>query len=278
MTALFLLLALQMPTWTVTPVPATVGDTVRLVRRVRTAPDVQARLRSLDATALVEPLSAPRAAYAEGALTILYTVALFAPGEHAVAMPDAELLYPDGRVETLTGDTVMINVATVLPAGDPLPPALPARAPLERRLQRSIPLAGLVLGVLALGLGWAAWRRRDRPRPRSRTASDVRPDPPIGNWMEAGEPRAVAAVTADRLRAHIARVAPEAGRHLDTDECISVLEASDHPLPMRELTEVLRSLERARFSPAVPSDVVELVQRAERVSRELEPPLLEEVL
>jgi hypothetical protein len=47
---------------------------------------------------------------------------------------------------------------------------------------------------------------------------------------------------------------------------------------MRELTEVLRSLERARFSPAVPSDVAELVERAERVSRELEPPPVEEAL
>ena len=276
MSALLLLLALQLPTWAVTPVPATVGDTVRLVRRVRTAPDVQARLRSLDASALIEPLAAPRAAYAEGALTILYTVALFAPGEHAVAMPDAELLYPDGRVETLLGDTAMVSVAAVLPAGDPLPPALPARAPLQRRLRRSLPLVGLVLGVLALGLAWAAWRRRTQPRPARRPASEVRPDPPVGNWMEAGEPRAVAAVTADRLRARIAAVAPEAGRHLDTEECLDVLEASDHPLPMRELTEVLRSLERARFSPAVPSDVVELVERAERVSRDVEPPPVEE--
>ena len=74
MIVLFAVAVLQLPAWVVSPVYVTVGDTVRLVRRVSAAPDVQARLRPLNATPALEPLSQPRAAYAEGDLTIVGSV------------------------------------------------------------------------------------------------------------------------------------------------------------------------------------------------------------
>ena len=76
-------------------------------------------------------------------------------------------------------------------------------------------------------------------------------------------------MTADRLRHHIAQRLDSAGRHLDTEECIAALESADDDLPVRALAQVLRSLERASFAPAAPSDVVEAVTRAEELGESL---------
>ncbi len=271
MIVLFAVAVLQLSTWVVSPVYVTVGDTVRLVRRVSAAPDVQARLRPLNATPALEPLSQPRAAYAEGDLTMLYSVALFEPGRHAIAMPPAELLYPDGRVETIPGDTAWIEVASVIPAEDTLPTPRAAADPLVRNPSRMVPLLvlfGLVLGAAA---AWGVARRRTRPRPGPGDGDvDVEPaEPPIERWATAGESRAVAAVTADRLREHIAQLVSRAGRHLDTEECMQVLHDEVPEWPLRETGDVLRALERARFAPAVPSDVVEVVEQADRLKERL---------
>ncbi len=265
----FLLAVLQVSTWAVAPSSVTVGDTVRLVRRVSAAPDLQVRLRPLAASAAVEPLSQPRAAYAEGDLTMLYTVALFEPGRHAIAMPPAELLYADGRVETLPGDTAWVEVVPVIPADDTLPAPRPAIEPVTRSPGRLAPLLVLFAVVLGGAAAWGTVRLRTRPVVAAAAVDAASPEPPIEQWVAAGESRAVAAVTADRLREHVALVVPEAGRHLDTEECIRVLHDRVPEWPLRELTDVLRALERARFAPAVPSDVVEVVEQADRLKERL---------
>jgi hypothetical protein len=267
---LLLLAALQLSTWAVSPGHVTVGDTVRLVRRVSAAPDVQARLRPLAATPALEPLTPPRAAYAEGDLTMLYTVALFEPGSHAIAMPPAELLYPDGRVETIPGDTARIEVASVLPADDTLSlePA-PAAEALVRHPTRLVPLLVLFGVVVGAAATWGVARRRTRPRPGTGDPDVPPAEPPIERWVAAGESRAVAAVTADGLRQHIAQLIPRAGRYLDTEECLRVLHNEVPEWPLRETGDLLRALERARFAPAVPSDVVELVEQADHLKERL---------
>jgi hypothetical protein len=269
MIVLFAVAVLQMSTWVVSPVYVTVGDTVRLVRRVNAAPDVQARLRPLSATPALEPLTRPRAAYAEGDLTMLYTVALFEPGGHAIAMPPAELLHPDGRVETIPGDTAWIEVASVIPAEDTLPMPRAAADPLVRNPSGVIPLLVLFGFVLGAAAAWGVARRRTRPRPGPGDVEIEPAEPPIERWATAGESRAVAAVTADRLRQHIAQLIPRAGRHLDTEECLHVLNDEVPEWPLRETGEVLRALERARFAPAVPSDVVDVVEQADRLKERL---------
>jgi hypothetical protein len=90
-------------------------------------------------------------------------------------------------------------------------------------------------------------------------------------WIAAGEGRAVAAVAAERLRDHLARSVPEAGRALSTDECIAVLEERRRDWPLRELGETLRGLERARFAPAVPGEVALLVDQVESLVESLPP-------
>jgi hypothetical protein len=235
---LLLLAALQLSTWAVSPGHVTVGDTVRLVRRVSAAPDVQARLRPLAATPALEPLSPPRAAYAEGDLTMLYTVALFVVG-------------------------------SVIPAEDTLPAAQAAAEPLSRHPSRLVPLLVLFAVVLVAAAVWGVMRRRTRPRPGTGDPDVTPAEPPIERWVAAGESRAVAAVTADGLRQHIAQLIPRAGRYLDTEECLRVLHNEVPEWPLRETGDLLRALERARFAPAVPSDVVELVEQADHLKERL---------
>lgn len=268
MNALLLLLAVQSSVWAASPQVVTVGDTVRLTRRLAMPAGVEAQLTSLTRTDDLEPLAPPQWWYSEGTLVVQYTVALFAPGARPIALPDAELLYPDGTVESLEGDTAWVTVASVLPEGARPDPA-PSVAPLARAPRRARPLVLLVVGVTGMLVLWALARRRTGSPPPLSDAVPDRTEPPVDRWMAAGETRAVAAVTADRLRHRIAQRLQTAGRHLDTEECIVALASEGDGLPVRELAQVLRSLERASFAPAAPSDVVEAVTRAEELGKAL---------
>jgi hypothetical protein len=87
--------------------------------------------------------------------------------------------------------------------------------------------------------------------------------------VSTGEARAVAAVAADRLRERIARLVPEADRSLATEECLSVLDAKRPDWPLRDLADLLRGLDRARFAPAVQSEVAQLVRQVDEMVRDL---------
>lgn len=254
---------LQAAAWGVVPDAPTVGDTVRLVRRIASPPGVQARLRSLDPSPAIEPLAGPEASYAAGSLTIIYTVAAFEPGTHGLTMPVAELLHPDGRVESVSGGTAVVRVRSVLPAGVEQPQPQPSLAPLPRSPTSPVPLLTLVGTVLGVVVLWGMLRRRTRPRPALEPVPAERADVPIDRWVAAGEARAVAAVTTQRVRARIAELVPGATLQLDTDACLRVLRNERPEWPIAQLTDLLRSLERARFAPVVPSDVMIVVDQAE---------------
>jgi hypothetical protein len=115
-TAFLAALSLQVPGWTISPGVATVGDTVHLTRRVVAEPGVQAVAQPLISSLAVEPLANPAVGYTEGAILVRYTVAFFEAGEQSLLMPDIELMYGDGRVETISGDTVLVRISSVLPA------------------------------------------------------------------------------------------------------------------------------------------------------------------
>jgi len=261
-----LVLLVQAPSsWTVAPLGATVGDTVRLTRRVEATPDVRARLQPLGQAGALEPLAPPQWFYSEGELAILYVVSLFEPGRHGIPMPDVELVYADGRAETLAGDTAWIDVLSVLPSGDSAVAPVPSRGPIARRPTSPVPVVALVAAALLGTLLWALVRWRPVRRPTPPRVEGVRADPPIEQWVAAGEPRAVAAVAADRLRRAIAEWLPEASRHLHTEECIRVVLAKRQGDVGRQVADVLRTLERARFSPAASADVLDVVDSAEAV-------------
>ena len=81
----------------------------------------------------------------------------------------------------------------------------------------------------------------------------------------------MAAVAAERLRARIASLEPRAARTLSVEECITVLEEARSDWPLRAVADTLRGLERARFAPAVATDVEALVVRVDDLMTGLEP-------
>ena len=270
MSAALLFLLFQSSAWTIAPSPVTVGDTVYLTRQFDTTPDVWARLRPLEATLELEPLVPPRWMFAEGELTVTYTIALFESGRRSIALPDIELVHADGQLETILGDTAWVEVVTLLPGGDTMVPPMPSQGPLVRQRTTSLPLVALLTAMVVGLIGWVVLRRRRGARPSIGEPEEPDEGPPIDVWVASGESRAVAAVMASRLRDVIAARIPEAGRHLHTEECIrAVLEADSGELA-RQVADALRALERARFSPAAPGDVLEVVDQAEAVIAALE--------
>lgn len=264
-----LLLALQVQSaWTVAPPTVTVGDTVRISRRVVSDADVQARIEPLTDDALIVQLSDPLAAFAEGTLRIQYTVAAFAPGTLAVAMPDAELLFPDGRSELVPGDTAWIIVESVLTDSASAPRAVVG--PIDRSERRMWPLVTLLFVSVGSTVVWGVLRRRQGRSDRVEDdVGDETPSPPIDRWIAAGEGRAATAYVTHRLREALATVVPAATRQLDTEAVLDVLARERPDLPVGEIESVLRGLDRARFAPAASDEFVDVIDRAERVYRDL---------
>ncbi|MSR07301.1 MAG: hypothetical protein EXR93_09595 [Gemmatimonadetes bacterium] len=266
-----LLFALQAAEpWVISPPAPTIGDTVVVERLVAVGGDARLRAQPLGSSLLVESLADPVVIRSDSGVLVRYVLALFEPGRHAVAMPAAEALYRDGRVEQVPSDTAWITVAAVLPAQDSLAPPQPSQPPLARFPTRPLPLV-LFLGLVgALAVAWAVWRRRRHgvePGPVAIPGSPA----PLARWVSAGEGRAVTTVAAGRLRERIAALEPRAARTLSVEECIAVLEDTRSDWPLRAVVDTLRGLERARFAPAVGTDVDALVARVDDLMTGLEP-------
>jgi hypothetical protein len=268
---MILLVALlaQGPGWSVSPASPAVGDTVRLVRVVPASAAVRPRLQPLSRSQTLEPLADPVALERDSALVVRYEVTFFAPGRQSIPMPPMELRYPTGRTDVVDGDTARVDVRSVLPGGDSVPPPKPSAAPLARDERRPMPLALLVSGVVLVTVGWAWLRRRVRV-PRRVVPPVTSPLPvQLERWVAAGEARAAAAYAGEGLREVLARAAPEADRSLEGERVIAVLERTHPDWPLRELADVLRALERATFAPAVGEDVVSVARRADQLARDL---------
>ncbi len=262
-TLLSLTLAVQGTGWQATPTHPTVGDTVLLERSVPVPAGAVLRLAPLEGSAILEPLGPPEATHLEGRVRIRYVAAPFAPGNHSVQMPSAELIYPDGRTEIILGGAAALNVISVLPSGIPAEPRW-SSPPIPRRPVNVVPPVILVGSILILLALWVWWRRRVGPRPDPET-EDVQPAVPVDQWLAAGEVRAVAAVLAEQLRERIAGEVPAAGRALDTEECMAELARLKPDWPLRDLGELLRELDRARFAPLRSGDLLDLPYRAKEM-------------
>ena len=87
--------------------------------------------------------------------------------------------------------------------------------------------------------------------------------------MEAGELRAAAAALADQLRRTIAGLEPGAEAGLPTEALLAVLRRRCPGWPLAEIEDVLHALERARFAPAVPHDVLSLAEQVGMLTERL---------
>ena len=260
--ALFLLL--QTAGWTVAPATIAVGDTVWLSRTVGASANVTVRLEPLEPSAAVQPLAPPRWSYAEGTVSITYVLAVFEPGQQTVPIPAVELALPGGRTEVLPAASVTVDVRSVLPAPGARVEPKASRAPVPREPRTWLPVIVLPGATLLLTIAAARFVRRREPRPAPPGLPGEEPPVPIEEWIAAGESRAVATVVALRLRQIVAETAPRADAPADAEGCARLLEVSDGGKAARDLAGVLRALERARFSPAAPADVHEVVDEAER--------------
>jgi hypothetical protein len=264
---LILVVLAQTEGWTATPSAVSVGDTVRIARRMPAVPDVTVRLEPLVATEIIQPLAGPSWSYAEGTVDIAYSLAVFRPGLHEVTVPPIDLVYPNGRIETVPAGSAMIEVVSVLPSEDAQPEPKPSLAPIPR-VRRSLVLPILLpLTVVGLTAIAVVQRRRRRPRPAPPATRGAVVHPPIESWIAAGESRAVATIVALDLRRSIAETVPDADEHLDSTERYEAILSGAGEASALELVAVLRSLERARFSPAAPADVHEVIDEADRAMR-----------
>jgi len=263
-----LALLLQGGPWTATPARPTVGDTVWLARLVVVPAGWRVRADRLEGATSVEPLGDPLVERAAGGWRVRYPVVAWTPGIQSVTLPSIRLVGPGGRTDSLPKAAAQIDVASVLPATGVVVPR-PALAPLREGRRRPGP--PVVAAALALAVLAAGWRWRRRPPRRIPDGPPPRIDGPVPDrrWLEAGEPRAVAARARAALRAAIARAVPGAHAALSTAECLAAVERAQLRLSPAALAEVLRALDDAEFASVTGTDVTALAARARTLAGEL---------
>jgi hypothetical protein len=256
-------------TWTASPESATIGDTILLERTLPAPAGATARARPLSRTPSLEPLTDPVIERDGDVLTVRYTIAVFEPGTQLIPMPTVEVFYADGSSENILGDTARVVLRSVLPAGDSLPRPQPSLAPVARPIRRAMPAVLLAVLVLVGSGLWALLRRRTAVRPAPVASAATRARPPLGTWVDAGELRAVASEVATALRREFAHRVPAAHTTFSADVCLEVLRRERPEWPLDDIADVLHALDRARFAPAVPQDVMALAEQARMVVEQL---------
>src|SRR6266545_4992076 len=213
------------PVWTAAPVQPTVGDTIRIERRITAPAGWRIRAGRLGSSTVAEPLGDPAvlASSPPGQWVVRYAVVAWTPGDITLAMPPLWRLGPDGTADSLSGGTATFHVASVIPDSVKAPAPQPSLGPL--RLDRSSPLPVIAAVFLAGGalLLLILWRRRG---PRSVAAGQGLPVAaavPDSRWLAAGEPKAVAARAAQGLRRALALAVPDAHEALSTAECLAAV-------------------------------------------------------
>jgi hypothetical protein len=262
-----LLLALQ----TQAP-PPTVGDTIWLERTIEVPAGAEVRAAAWDPEGDISLLGQPVVKRSGGSATIAYPAVAWTAGTHTVMVPGPILIGHDGATDSLPPESRTIQVATVLPVGQP-PEKLsvqPEAGVVAERIHTPWPVLTSLLAaaVLLAPLVWW-WRRRGPPMPVARPAPE-RSEVPLTEWTEAGEPRAVAAVAAHTLRAAIIARLPGSGPGLVTTRLMRVLEEQRPQWPAAEIGRVLRGLDAAQFGAAPADGVVDLATRAGELGRQLE--------
>ena len=263
------MLVLQANGWVATPSQPTVGDTIRLERTVSVPPGWRVRVGKLASATVAEPLGDPIVVPASGAWVVRYAVVAWTPGEMSLDMPPLWRLGPDGTADSLSGGTATFRVASVIPDSVRAPAPQPALGPL--RLDRSSPFPLIAAVLLAAGtlLLLILWRRRG---PRSALAGQtlaVDAEVSDARWLSAGEPKAVAARAAQRLRRALSHAIPDAHEALSTEECLAAVARARPDAPLRDLRELLLGLDQVAFATAHGVEVAPLAARARALAREL---------
>jgi hypothetical protein len=238
----------------------TVGDTVWLGRTVAVPAGYVVRAPDWDPADPVELLGRPRVVLAGDSARITYPVVVWQPGAQLIELPGPLLLGPGGTVDSLRGQQVRLEVRSVLPR------AVPDSALAPQPRAAIVAVGAVSLTPLAILWGLALlfllplhlwWRKRGKPVPA--VAQNLpRAEPPLARWADAGEYRAVANISAVRLRNAVAQRVAAAHPGLDTERLLSELAAVKPDWPLAELADILRGLDEARFGVTPASDALEL--------------------
>jgi len=268
-TLLLLPLLIQSDGWSVSPARPTVGDTIRVERIVETPAGWRLRAGKLDQYSDVEQLGDPTLIARPNGWTVRYLVVGWRAGSSTIAMPSVWRLGPDGSTDSLSGGTVTLRIASVIPDTIAAPQPQPSLGLLRLDRASAIPL--LVALVLAAGAlaGLIAWRRRAPRQVPDALALGTDAEVSDQRWLAAGEPKAVAARAAQRLRHALANAIPEAHEALSTSECLAVVERARPHAPLRDLRDLLQALDQVAFASAHGVDVAPLAARARALAREL---------
>jgi hypothetical protein len=227
----------------------TVGDTIWVSRTVDIPAGHAVRAPIWEPSGAVEALGRPIVVAQGSRATIRYPLVAWEPGVHRVLMPGPLVLAANGGVDSLPAESLRVEVASVLPAGtaDSTLPIQPAAGLVPRGRFSFLPLVVfLATALLLLTPLWWLWNRRGQPALPEEPAAVPRPR--LEEWAEAGEGRAVAAVTAAELRGAIARRVPGARQTQDLEALLAAVKSSRPHWPLNELAEVLRRLENVRFA------------------------------
>jgi hypothetical protein len=221
-----------------------VGDTIWLRRSVAAPAGWTVRAPDWELTGPVEQLGRPHVLRRGDTAEVTWPVAVWAPGEHIVAVPGPVLIRPNGLEDSLPAQAMTIVVRSVLPrvpADSTLKPQPPA--PVVPTTERSpVPLLALLALAAALVAPLHWWRRRRGPVVAATPPVMPPPEPPVARWAEAGEGRVVLDAAVERLR-----------RALETRRSDAAL---------AEAEALLAALEAARFADEPVADAPELYGRA----------------
>ena len=264
-----LMLVLQANGWVATPSQPTVGDTIRLERTIATPAGWRVRAGKLPSGTVAEPLGDAVVHAAPGGWVVRYVVVAWTPGEITLDLPPLWRLGPDGTTDSLSGGTAAFHVATVIPDSLKSPAPQPALGPL--RLDRSSPFPVIAAVLLAAGalLLLILWKRRAPRGVVAGTGLTVDAEVSDARWLAAGEPKAVAARAARRLRRALSHAIPDAHEALSTEECLAAVERARPDAPLRDLRELLLGLDQVAFATAHGVEVAPLAARARALAGEL---------
>jgi hypothetical protein len=179
---------------------------VQVVQRIAVPPGALVQPRSPEDSSLATLLGPPDVSREGDSVRIGYTLSVWAAGRNELVLPGAVVIRADGRVDTLPDARVLLDVASVLPAGARPEAVTPQAArPWVPRADRTLlPVVVLLPMVCALvALGAWAWRRRGPlPPPPAPPGVPHVPVARLAAWLDAGEAGLVVDHLGPRLDGH----------------------------------------------------------------------------
>jgi hypothetical protein len=250
----------------------TVGDTIWLERSVTVPPGAEVRAAPWDPEGDIALLGKPVIRREGNTATIAYPAVAWTAGSHTIEVPGPILIGHDGRTDSLPAEPRVIEVASILPAGqspDKLAVQPEVGVVAERITSPWPPLLALLGAALLFApVAWW-WRRRGPAMVPARPVREVVPLP-LEEWTEAGEERAVATVAAHALRGTITGLLPGASSGLVTSRLMRIIEEQRPKWPTAELGQMLQELDAVQYADSGSAQVVALAARAEALRRQLE--------